>query len=143
MTIYDYFVTDPTDILIKINTINACIDDDPEINSIRLSTVYNAPDITITFETPLSDIARRILYCILVSVIDNNASGVDFEFSNNIGITRNIIDTNVVPSNIYDIYSGFNTGSLIYRSGDNNLYCCLSAVPDNANWILINGTGNT
>lgn len=143
MTVYSYYVSDASDIANKINIINTRIDLDPEIIPARLSTVYNDPDITVTFNMPLDDKERRLLDCIFSSAINGSVSGINYNFNNNVGIARDVINANISPTTQYDIYGGFNIGSTIYSPTNNNIFLCLDPTPDIAQWMPINAMGPT
>ena len=134
MSTYKFYVSDPTNIATKINIINQRIDIDPEINSVRLSGVYIAPNIDLTFATPLTFEESNILNSILLSVVNDLIPGEAFQYRNKIETPRNISNSNIAPTTQYDIFGGYNVGSMIYNSIDNSVYICTDATPNNAKW---------
>ena len=140
MTSYNYTILDTTNLATKITTLTARINIDPEINPAILpvtSVVYTAPNIVITFVSPMtgrdSYIVNRMVECIFYGSIP----GYTFDYQNKYGTTRKIATTSTDPTVQYDINSGYNSGSTLVNPTGSSMSVCLDSSSGAAKWLKL------
>lgn len=133
MSIYRWYVTNTTDIVVKQAQLQDRIDASLEITITLNSLTYSSNELILTFASSLPDDqanALNILYQIIV----------EEEPLDRFYPTPRKIVSSRIPNFICDSLNGYNIGNAVDVNSDT--YVCIGNAVDDANWILQINTSN-
>ena len=136
--IYKYYVSDETNILDKINDMTVRINIDPQITSVLNMITFSTPNLSIDFASPLNDVELIIVNKMENIIFNGAVPGETIFYNNCLTNQRSLISVDTIPTVEYDIYGGYNVGSIIYNNITSTLYQCVSGATGSANWLQLN-----
>ena len=117
------------------------IQNDPYYKNVTLLSIDYTSDavetnIVFNFSTAITNSQYAGLNIFVKAIYEGVYSGTNYWFQNVIPETvRNTIHNNHIPSNITDLYSGYNIGSIVFNNYTNTIYTCVDPTPGNAVWV--------
>lgn len=133
---YNYYIDNTSNLANKNNYLTTRINIDSEIIAPLISVVYSAPNIVVTFSAALTGNEYYIVHKMVNSIYYGQIVGIDYEYNNYIvQPTRMLFEQDVEPTSDYDIYSGYNFGSVVYNTVTDTYYMCINGTTGNAVWI--------
>lgn len=141
MTTYSYDISpvSASTITTQMNDLTVRINLDPYLSPNLLTSVtYSGNNLFVNFTNALTEkLQFDILFCMVNSIFKNLYAGLDYDFNNQMGKTRNVYNQNHIPGYNDDLYCGYNTGSIIFNSSNKKCYICVDPSVGNAIWNVL------